>query len=483
MPLVVLLASVRTEVGFWDTGDLQTVAWIAGIPYPTGFPGYVLAGWVWTHLVPLGSVAARLNALSALALAGGAATVAALALALEAVPAAALLAGWAFAFAHPVWLRATYADAHPLGFALAFAAVALGVRWSLRGEPRALAAALVLGGAALAVDNTTVLILAGGVVAALGRPWPLRPVAGGLAVALLLVATAYAWLPLRSAQLSAARADPTLALGIPPGRPFWDDHHPAARHGFVRLVTGSDWGPGDTLAELLTPATVRAAWARFEPGLEADLPAGLLAAAAIGLALAARTASTAAGAAPVAVAGLALAGLLPALFGASYGPEADPLRYAFALYAVLAVGLAVAASRTMRAFGHEAPRTAGLVVVALLALAVGREAARGGDIVAARGERDAVELADRVVRATRDGAVIVATWDLATPLAYRAYVEHGLGRRVVVCSLPGDFGYLFARWLQTRQVAVVGDAPPLVPGLRSKLLSQGDPPVYEMLRR
>jgi hypothetical protein len=487
VPFVVLLASVRTEVGFWDTGDLQTVAWIAGIPYPTGFPGYVLAGWLWTHLVPLGSVAARLNALSALALASGAGTVAGLALLLEAAPPVALLAGWAFAFAHPVWLRATYADVHPLGFAVAFAAVALALRWSLRGEPRALAAAIGLGGAALAIDNTTVLILAGGVVAALGRPLPVRPVVGGLAVAVLLVGGAYTWLPLRSAQLTAARVDPTLALGIPPGRPFWDDHHPADRHGFVRLVTGSDWGPGDTVVQLLTLGTVRSAWTRFGPALEADLPAGLLAAAAIGLVLAAGTASVAGvvpvagGAVPVTVAGLALAGLLPALFGASYDAEADPSRYVFALYAVLAVGLAVAASRTIRAFGHEAPRTAGVVVVALLALAVGRELARGGDIVAVRGERDAAALADRVVGATRDGAVVVATWDVATPLAYRAYVEHRLGRRVVVCSLPGDFGYLFARWLRTRQVAVVGDAPPLVPGLRSRLLSPGDPPVYEMI--
>ena len=117
----------------------------------------------------------------------------------------------------------------------------------------------------------------------------------------------------------------------------------------------------------------------------------------------------------------------------------------------------------------------------MLALAVGHELVRGSGLFAVRGERDAADFADRVVRATRDGAVIVATWDLATPLAYRAYVEHGLGRRIVVCALPGDFGYLYPRWLRERQVAVVGDAPPHVPGLRSKLLSQGDPPVYEML--
>src|SRR5665213_2008850 len=59
VPLVVLLGSVRTSVGFWDTADLQTVTWIAGIPYPTGYPGYVAIGWLWAHVVPCAPVAAR----------------------------------------------------------------------------------------------------------------------------------------------------------------------------------------------------------------------------------------------------------------------------------------------------------------------------------------------------------------------------------------------------------------------------------------
>ncbi len=473
---MVLLASVRTEVGFWDTGDLQTVAWIAGIPYPTGFPGYVLLGWLWTHLIPFGSVAARLNAVSALAVAGGAATVAALALLLEALPPLALLAGWAFAFAHPVWLRATYADAHPLGFAVAFAAVALALRWSLRADARALALALVLGGAALALDNTTVLILAGGLVAALARRPPARPVAAGLVVALLLVAGAYAWLPLRSAQVTAAGLDPTLALGIPPGRPFWDDHHPATRRGFERLVAGSDWAPGGTVAQLLTPDALRAGWRRFGPELEGDLPAGLLAAALIGLVLAGAGA-------PTALLGLGLAGLLPALFGASYAAEADPERYVFALYAVLAVGLAVAASRAARAFAPEGPRTALGAVVVLLALGVVHEAARGGDITARRTDHGPARVGERTAAATRDGAIVVAVWDYATPLAYRAYVEHRLGRRIVVCALPDDFSYLYGEWLRAHhQVAIVAQSPLLLRGgFRTRLLAAGDPAVYEVL--
>ena len=67
MPLAVYVASLRGDVSFWDTADLQTVPYILGIPYPTGFPGYVLLGWVWSHALAVGTVAWRLNLLGAVA--------------------------------------------------------------------------------------------------------------------------------------------------------------------------------------------------------------------------------------------------------------------------------------------------------------------------------------------------------------------------------------------------------------------------------
>ena len=56
-----------------DSGDLITAAWVLGIPHPTGYPLFCIVGWIWTHLLPFGSVAWRMNALSALwgALASG----------------------------------------------------------------------------------------------------------------------------------------------------------------------------------------------------------------------------------------------------------------------------------------------------------------------------------------------------------------------------------------------------------------------------
>lgn len=469
-----LLAAVRTSVGFWDTADLQTVAWIAGIPYPTGYPGYVVIGWLWTHAIPFASVAARLNALSAVAVATGAATVAATALLFDVLAPLAVLGGWAFAFAYPVWARGTYADVHPLGFAVAFAALALALRWALRGEPRALSVATILGGAALAIDNTTVLILLGATVAAFARRPPLRLAVRALAIAALIVLAAYAFLPLRSAYVTAHRADPTLALGIPPGRPFFDDHHPATLDGFRSLVMGTEWGTGSALARIATPQAVRAALDRYGAEVSTDLPQGLLIAALIGIGfLVAR--------APLAGAGLVIAALVPALFGASYPAEADPERYVLALYAVAALGVAVAADRAVRAFGRlqiEPPLT---VACALLALAVVNDLARGRELFALRNDTAAAALGARVAEATRDGAVVVAPWDWATPLGYAAYVDRALGNRIVVCALPDDHLPDYARWARERQVTIVADGEPSLPGYRTRRLSGGSPQVYEIL--
>jgi hypothetical protein len=474
VPLVMLLASVRTSVGFWDTGDLQTVAWIAGIPYPTGFPGYVVVGWLWTHLLPVGSVAARLNALSAVAIAAAAAALAGAAQTLGVRPLIAILAAWTFAFAHTVWYRATYADVHPLGFAVAFVALALAVRWAVHRDARALALAVPLGGVALAIDNTTLLILAGGVVVALARPLPPRLVARAAGIAALIVVVAYAYLPLRSAYVTAHRLDPTLALGIAPGRPFWDDHHPATREGFQALVAGSEWSPHATLVRLFTPTTFRAATERYGGFLLDDETQLLLFAALLGLGFIAAQS-------PLIAFGLVLAAAIPALFGASYQAEADPGRYVFTLYAVLALGVAVGAERSVRAFGRERPGVALGIVTALLIALVGRDGVLGADLFAQRTEAAASRLGERVAASTRDGAVVVAPWDWATPLAYKAYVERGLGGRIVVCALVRDHLDDYARWLRERQVAIVSDGAPQLPGFRVRRLAGGMPQVYELL--
>lgn len=48
-----------------DSGELILAAWLPGIAHAPGFPLWVVVGWLFSHLLPLGSVAQRLNWMSA----------------------------------------------------------------------------------------------------------------------------------------------------------------------------------------------------------------------------------------------------------------------------------------------------------------------------------------------------------------------------------------------------------------------------------
>lgn len=58
--------TVAPSVLFADSGEFQFATYIAGIAHSTGYPLYTMLGWAWTHLLPMGSVAFRLNLFSAL---------------------------------------------------------------------------------------------------------------------------------------------------------------------------------------------------------------------------------------------------------------------------------------------------------------------------------------------------------------------------------------------------------------------------------
>ncbi|MDH7485164.1 MAG: DUF2723 domain-containing protein [Anaerolineae bacterium] len=49
-----------------DSGELQFAAYLGGIAHPTGYPLYLMLGWLWTHIIPWGDVAWRMNLFSAL---------------------------------------------------------------------------------------------------------------------------------------------------------------------------------------------------------------------------------------------------------------------------------------------------------------------------------------------------------------------------------------------------------------------------------
>ncbi len=65
LTLALYMATLAPTVLEADAGEFQFVAWLPGIAHPTGYPLYTLLGWLWSHIVPVGEVAWRMNLLSA----------------------------------------------------------------------------------------------------------------------------------------------------------------------------------------------------------------------------------------------------------------------------------------------------------------------------------------------------------------------------------------------------------------------------------
>lgn len=221
-PLLIVAATIAAAVtfvlarntllpglGYWDTAEAQVVPPVMGTFHPTGFPSYVLLGWLASVLlVPLGEPAFRMNLLSALLASGSAALTVALVRQLTGRTLLALAIALAFGTVPIVWRLATHADAHMLHLFLAAVLLVLLLGWerrSRRRDPRRdrwLVAAAVVYGVSLG-NHTLTLLLAPGIglfVAAVEprvftRPRLLALVSAALIATVVLL---YLQLPLRA---------------------------------------------------------------------------------------------------------------------------------------------------------------------------------------------------------------------------------------------------------------------------------------------
>lgn len=242
-----------------DSGELILAAWLPGIAHAPGFPLWVVLGWLFSHLIPLGSVAQRLNWMSAFF--GALAVMATFWLAILGLPwrqlvpvkssgsrpetrdrgtrqalphrapaaaapripptvwTAAVVGTLAFALARTIWSWSVVAEVYALHVFLVAAILALLLAWRQRltqGEPpvragRWLILAAGVYGLALGNHNLTIGLLAPAIL------WWLWVNRRGLTVRVFLLATAalaaglliYLYLPLRAAQ------DPLLNWGDP----------------------------------------------------------------------------------------------------------------------------------------------------------------------------------------------------------------------------------------------------------------------------
>ncbi|HYN70145.1 MAG TPA: DUF2723 domain-containing protein [Candidatus Eisenbacteria bacterium] len=171
-PLLVAVAVVLNAwsglmpgVGFWDTGEFQTVLPLLGTAHPTGYPTYVLLGFAANLLLaPLGEPAFRITVLSLLAVAFAAATTVVLVRRLTGSTLIAAASGLGLATTPVVWANATRADPHPIHLAFVALLWLLLVRWEQArgaGSPAAdrwLVAAAAVFGLAAANHSLTLLL-------------------------------------------------------------------------------------------------------------------------------------------------------------------------------------------------------------------------------------------------------------------------------------------------------------------------------------
>ncbi len=63
--LALYLRTLAPGLLWGDPGEFQFAAWLAGLAHPTGYPLYLILGWLWTHALPWGDPAWRMNLFSA----------------------------------------------------------------------------------------------------------------------------------------------------------------------------------------------------------------------------------------------------------------------------------------------------------------------------------------------------------------------------------------------------------------------------------
>jgi hypothetical protein len=238
----VYVSGLQRSVWTGDSAELVTAAYTLGIPHPTGYPIYVWLGRLFT-LLPVGSVALRVNAMSAV-FAVAALYVAFLVVEREARRlSGSRLAGYLGGFitvmllghAQPFWERAQVAEVYSLSAFLMLLSIYAFFRWFDTGEVRLLSVGALVYGLGLGAHMSNVLLLPIllVVILATARSWgPVGRVTLFVAVGL----TQYAFLLARSAHA---------APYIHPHASFFS-HNPLtgsenALHNWFWFVTGGQW--------------------------------------------------------------------------------------------------------------------------------------------------------------------------------------------------------------------------------------------------
>ena len=131
--LYLVIPTLLPGVASWDTAEFQTVGPLLGTAHPTGYPSYVILGWVASIVLqPFGNPAFRMNLLQAFTAAVAVAGTVGLVQLLTGRRWIALATGLMLACSQLFWRLATHADPHMLHLALVAILFTILLTWDRR---------------------------------------------------------------------------------------------------------------------------------------------------------------------------------------------------------------------------------------------------------------------------------------------------------------------------------------------------------------
>jgi transmembrane protein TMEM260 (protein O-mannosyltransferase) len=392
-------------LGFWDTAELQTVAPLLGTAHPTGYPTYVILGWVANLLLtPFGEPALRMNLFAGLCLAVAAAVTADLVRVVTRSAALGVAAGIGLALTTVVWRIGLQAEAHALHLGLTAILFRLLIAWEDDRRDRTLILAAIVYG--LSVGNHSLSLLLAPAIGLfvfavepgiLGR----RKLISGAALAMVVtVVLVFLELPLRAGIFRAP-----LVYGHPE---TWDGFWYVA---LAEQFRGSLFDPfGNVLGK--AAALVGKTVAAFGP-LAPVIPIALVATTMLRPRYALLSGTAAA---------------ITCFFAASY-VNADIDRYyvvpamiAWTWLAILASGVATLVARNLGESRGPEPVMAVALAAVLLAPTVADVPVRLASIGRSR-DVSARVWVEHALGAMHQKAVIISWWSYSTPLWYAQLVE------------------------------------------------------------
>jgi len=155
--LAVYAQTILPGLASWgDSAKFQFIGKVLGTPHQPGYPLYVLINYLFIHVVPIGSIALRVNLLSAVFALAALLVFLNLLLVLKLRPWVAFITALSFAFMYSTWLYAIIPEVYSLNLLFLVVVINLLIRWGqTRGERYFYLACLVYG---LSFGNHQVMI-------------------------------------------------------------------------------------------------------------------------------------------------------------------------------------------------------------------------------------------------------------------------------------------------------------------------------------